>query len=116
MSFQLGPWRDVLRAPYAVKIVRPAVAWVDEMAVPAFDYYARRASAGQADITWTPLLSHDLPVLPALMPFLMRPCGWRWPKAPIAIYAPCCQPISIGSIGLKQRSIGLASASSVISD
>lgn len=73
-SFQREPWRGAVAAVLAPAGARAAV-WVDEMAVPAFDYYARRAPADRTAGQWTPLFGHNLPALPDLTP---PPAGDLW--------------------------------------
>ena len=67
-SFQREPWREIVAAFAETNVTRPTVAWVDDHAVPVFDYYIRRVPRQQADIMWTPLLGADLPTLPELKP------------------------------------------------
>ncbi len=59
------PWRDVAQA---VRQAAPAVIWVDELAAPAFSYYARPERPDGAAPTWVPLFGRDLPALPAVEP------------------------------------------------
>ena len=48
---------------------QPGVVWVDEWAVTPVDYYNRRLSEeGRAQLDWHPLLSRELPQLPATQP------------------------------------------------
>ena len=74
-SFQREPWRETVAAFAETNVTRPAIAWVDDHAVPVFDYYIRRVPRQQADITWTPLLGVNLPALPAATP---PPGGDLW--------------------------------------
>jgi len=63
---QREPWREVVTE--IVATADPAtVIWVDELAVPAFDYY-RRQHRHRTNLTWTPLFGSGLPNLPDLAP------------------------------------------------
>lgn len=75
VTFQREPWREVVAALTRTSAARPAVAWVDELAVPVFDYYARRTPAEPGGFTWAPLLDADLPALPRVKP---PPGGDLW--------------------------------------
>ena len=68
ISFQREPWRQVVGALSKASTVHPIVVWVDDLAVPAFDYYYRRMSLNPTNVTWAPLLGADLPALPSLTP------------------------------------------------
>ena len=66
LSLQREPWRDVIAAAAAGQ---PPVIWVDEMAVPAFDYYWRRATPPTSTTSrWAQLNGRDLPTTPDLQP------------------------------------------------
>ena len=67
-SFQREPWRQVVDTLSEASAGRPAVVWVDDLAVPAFEYYYRRMSLNPTNVTWAPLLGADLPALPSLTP------------------------------------------------
>ena len=55
---------------------KPGVVWVDEWAVTPVDYYSRRLSEeGGAQLDWHPLLSRELPQLPAAQ---AQPDGSLW--------------------------------------
>lgn len=64
---QREPWRQLLTD---LQRNEPAgVVWVDEWAVTPVDYYSRRlAEAGGGQLDWHPLLSRELPQLPAARP------------------------------------------------
>ena len=111
ISFQREPWREVVAAFAEASAARPSVAWVDELAVPAFDYYARRVPLGQGDTTWAPLLGADLPALPGAAP---PPDGDLWLVLTESPYRDCasfCRRSSINSISWWRSSTALASAS-----
>lgn len=74
-SFQREPWCAVVTAFAEASVARPTVAWVDELAVPVFDYYARRTAVGQGGDTWAPLSGAHLPALPSTEP---PPGGELW--------------------------------------
>lgn len=75
VSFQREPWREAVASVAEAASDRGAVAWVDELAVPAFDYYSRHTTGQQQHITWTPLVGADLPALPGATP---APDGTLW--------------------------------------
>ncbi len=61
------PWRAIVTD--LVTTQQPAVTvWVDDLAVPVFDYYARRAASSHLPIDWTPLIGSDLPRIPGDQP------------------------------------------------
>jgi uncharacterized membrane protein len=65
ITLQREPWR----ATVADLLSRdtPSAVWVEDIAVPIFDYYARHAA--QPDrLAWTPLLGRELPHTPQLQP------------------------------------------------
>jgi uncharacterized membrane protein len=68
MSFQREPWRQVVATLSRASTGRPVIVWVDDLAVPAFDYYYRRMSLNPTNIAWAPLRGSDLPALPSLIP------------------------------------------------
>ncbi len=74
-TFQREPWRETVAAVAQATRSSPAVAWVDDLAVPAFDYYARRAASEPGGVTWSPLLGAGLPALPDAAP---PPGGDLW--------------------------------------
>ncbi|HTP10170.1 MAG TPA: hypothetical protein VMP08_18075, partial [Anaerolineae bacterium] len=65
LTLQREPWREViaevLKAP-------SSVVWVDDLAVPVYDYYARRASSADRAASYAPLSGRDLPRIPEMQP------------------------------------------------
>ena len=59
------PWREVVTQ---VRAAAPAAVGVDELAAPAFAYYAQPPSAAAPMPAWASLRGRDLPALPALQP------------------------------------------------
>ena len=59
------PWRETAAQ---VAAARPSAVWVDELAAPAFAYYAQSSSAAAPMLAWTPLRGRDLPALPSMQP------------------------------------------------
>lgn len=64
---QREPWRSVV-ADLAQPGNEAAVIWVDELVVPAFDYYWRQQPLENRSSRWTPLFSRRLPALPDVAP------------------------------------------------
>jgi hypothetical protein len=65
---QREPWRAVVGDLAQTKTDSGLVLWVDDLAVPAVDYYLRVAGADGQQIRWTPLFGGRLPELPELRP------------------------------------------------
>jgi hypothetical protein len=65
---QREPWRAVVTGLVDRGPGPAAVVWVDELAVPVFDYYLGRSPAANAPIRWAPLRGRELPRLPDLAP------------------------------------------------
>lgn len=65
---QREPWRTVVAEIVRQETDRASVIWVDELSVPAFDYYIRRHEEKSDHIRWTPFFDHNLSQLPDLMP------------------------------------------------
>jgi hypothetical protein len=61
------PWRTVV-AELGRVISSSTIIWVDDQAVPVFDYYFRPDPAETASLRWTPLVGRYLPQLPAITP------------------------------------------------
>lgn len=68
VSFQREPWRAAVASVAEAASGRAAVVWVDELAVPAFDYYNRRGAVRGQAIIWAPLVGVNLPALPGVTP------------------------------------------------
>ncbi len=75
VTLQREPWRSVVQDVLTARVQLPAVAWVDEMAVPSFDYYWRRAGLPSESLQWTTLFGRTLPEIPQLAP---PPNGTLW--------------------------------------
>jgi hypothetical protein len=67
-TYQREPWRMVITDWIRDNADRQQVMWVDEDAVPAFEYYLRQSRGADAAATWTPLRASELPRLPVLAP------------------------------------------------
>lgn len=61
---QREPWRDVVAELLQAEPDHSMVIWVDELAVPAFDYYLDHSEAEVSQIQWAPLFGRGLPQLP----------------------------------------------------
>ena len=66
-NHQREPWRTIV-ADLARQESNQTIVWVDDLSVPAFDYYIRRNSVRSDLILWTPLFGRKLPQLPNLVP------------------------------------------------
>lgn len=63
------PWRAVVAdLTHKAASTPGAVIWVDDLGVPAFDYYLRAEPPAGGSLAWTPLTGRRLPQLPALEP------------------------------------------------
>ncbi len=62
------PWRTVVAEIARQETDQASVIWVDELSVPAFDYYIRQNEEKIDSIRWTPLFDYDLSHLPDLTP------------------------------------------------
>jgi hypothetical protein len=82
-TLQREPWRATVQALAAATQHQSAVIWVDEMSVPAFDYYWRQTTSADRVATWTALFDQDLPALPSLQPL---PNGDLWLVTAETIY------------------------------
>ncbi len=82
-TFQREPWRQVIASITEAGASETSVAWVDDLVVPAFDYYVRRRPPGHTAITWAPLLGTALPALPAPAP---PPGGDLWLVSAESLY------------------------------
>jgi hypothetical protein len=67
-TYQREPWRTVIADLVRADDGTPKVMWVDDTAVPNFDYYIRQDQRVAEMLKWAPLYSHDLPRLPELTP------------------------------------------------
>jgi hypothetical protein len=67
-TLQREPWREVIAPLLATAHAETDVVWVDELSVPAFDYYARQSALGNGSLRWAPLISRVLPQTPELIP------------------------------------------------
>ncbi len=76
------PWRAAV-SDLAAERDPQAVIWVDELAVPIFEYYWRSPSAGRPATSWTPLWGQALPALPDLRP---APGQTLWLVTPESAY------------------------------
>ncbi len=65
-TLQREPWRNTV-VDLLTKDT-PSIVWVDDLAVPIFDYYARHATPSDQPVAWTPLFSRELPHTPQLQP------------------------------------------------
>jgi uncharacterized membrane protein len=65
-TLQREPWRAVIEDLLTKNT--PSIAWVDDLAVPIFDYYARRTASTDQHVGWAPLFGRDLPRTPELQP------------------------------------------------
>lgn len=74
-SFQQERWDRAVASVTEANATGSSVAWVDDLAVPAFDYYIRRSPQGATAITWAPLPGAALPALPGATP---PPGGDLW--------------------------------------
>ena len=74
-TLQREPWRNVVDQLLTANAGPSEAAWVDEVSVPAFDYYWRRAAPGNAALPWVPLFGRALPQTPDLTP---APNGTLW--------------------------------------
>lgn len=66
ITLQREPWRSAV-----VDLLTrdtPSVVWVDDLAAPIFDYYARHAALPEGHTTWAPLFGRELPQTPPLQP------------------------------------------------
>lgn len=72
-TLQREPWRSVVEDLNAAAQTSDVI-WVDELSVPAFDYYWRRNTAIET-ASWMPLFSSQLPDTPQLAP---QPDGALW--------------------------------------
>jgi uncharacterized membrane protein len=73
-TLQREPWRDTVQQ-LATAQSGSSVIWVDEMSVPAFDYYWQQNAAANQAAAWTTLFDQDLPGLPSVQP---PPNGDLW--------------------------------------
>ena len=66
ITLQREPWR----AAVVDLLTRdtPSAVWVEDIAVPIFDYYARHAAPPDRPAAWAPLLGRELPQTPQLQP------------------------------------------------
>ncbi len=65
-TLQREPWREVVTEALTTE---PAdVIWVDDLAVPVFDYYARRAASPAPNVIQDTLIGRDLPRTPQATP------------------------------------------------
>lgn len=65
-TLQREPWRAAV-----VELLTkdtPSVVWVDDLAIPIFDYYARHAAPPDRPAAWSPLFGRQLPQTPQLQP------------------------------------------------
>lgn len=74
-TLQREPWREVVTKLLATERASTDVVWVDELVVPAFDYYVRHTASVSDTIRWAPLFSRVLPQTPDLTP---PPAGRLW--------------------------------------
>lgn len=73
-TLQREPWRSVVDDLLATQPQSGTIAWIDDMAVPPFDYYWQRAGSPEV-IQWAPLNGRALPQTPQLVP---SPGGILW--------------------------------------
>lgn len=76
------PWRSAV-SDLAAEPDPQAVIWVDELAVPIFEYYWPSEPAGRPATPWTPLWGQTLPALPDLRP---APGQTLWLVTPESTY------------------------------
>jgi len=67
-TYQREPWRTVIADLVRADDGTRKVLWVDDTAVPNFDYYIGQNQGVAAKLKWAPLYSRDLPRLPELAP------------------------------------------------
>jgi hypothetical protein len=67
-NHQREPWRAVVADLVASGPEPAAVVWVDDLAVPAFEYYLPHSQAESGGLQWTPLVGQHLPRLPDVSP------------------------------------------------
>jgi hypothetical protein len=65
---QREPWRMVVTDLVQQGSGEAEVIWVDDLSVPAFDYYLGHSPTAKAQVLWTPLFGRSLPQLPKLTP------------------------------------------------
>jgi hypothetical protein len=63
-TLQRQLWREIVTE--IVSTDQSTSVWVDDLAAPVFDYYARRAAPPDRAVSWTPLFGRDLPQTPGL--------------------------------------------------
>jgi hypothetical protein len=67
-AHQREPWRTVISNLSRSEAQQTSLVWVDELAVPVFDYYLNHNLTATSSIRWAPLIGRDLPQLPDLTP------------------------------------------------